>query len=65
MQILINQVPHDLPVDSTVQTALDHVEFKPPYAVALNRQFVARGSYATQALQDGDRLDVVHPVMGG
>ncbi len=35
------------------------------FAVALNGNFVARATYGETALNDGDSLDVVAPVVGG
>ena len=34
-------------------------------AVALNTQFVPKSQYASQALHEGDRLEVISPVTGG
>lgn len=34
-------------------------------ACAINRQFVPRAQWALQALQPGDRIDVIAPVTGG
>jgi sulfur carrier protein len=48
-----------------VTDALAAFGAKPPFAVALNGQFVARGEHATKTLAAGDRLDVVSPVAGG
>jgi sulfur carrier protein len=34
-------------------------------ACAINTKFVPKGLYATTALNNGDRIDVVAPVQGG
>ena len=34
-------------------------------AMEVNQEIVPRGSYATQILNDGDRVEVVHAVGGG
>jgi sulfur carrier protein len=65
MNIHINQRAFDLPDAATVNEALAAFGAKPPFAVALNGQFVARGEHATRTLAAGDRLDVVSPVAGG
>ncbi|SAL46354.1 sulfur carrier protein ThiS [Caballeronia terrestris] len=65
MNIHINQRPFDLPDAATVTDALAAFGAKPPFAVALNGQFVARGEHASKALAAGDKLDVVAPVAGG
>lgn len=35
------------------------------FACAINNTFVPRGQWPQQALQDGDRIDVVAPITGG
>jgi len=65
MNIHINQCVFDLLDDVTVTQALAAFGAKPPFAVALNGQFVARGEHATKTLAAGDKLDVVSPVAGG
>jgi sulfur carrier protein len=65
MDIQINQKPLSLPDGATVADALATFGARPPFAVALNGDFVARTQHAVRALHSGDRLDVVHPVAGG
>jgi sulfur carrier protein len=65
MDIQINQRAFTLPEPATVTDALAAFGAKPPFAVALNGQFVARAEHASKALSAGDRLDVVSPVAGG
>jgi sulfur carrier protein len=65
MNIHIHQRPFDLPESATVTDALAAFGAKPPFAVALNGQFVARAEHASKALSTGDKLDVVAPVAGG
>lgn len=65
MNIHINQRAFDLPDAATVNEALAAFGAKPPFAVALNGQFVARSEHAIRTLSAGDRLDVVSPVAGG
>ncbi|EAY63034.1 ThiS, thiamine-biosynthesis [Burkholderia cenocepacia PC184] len=65
MDIQINQQTLTLPDGATVADALAAYGARPPYAVALNGNFVARTQHAARALAAGDRLDVVHPVAGG
>jgi sulfur carrier protein len=54
-----------LPEGATVADALAAYGARPPFAVALNGDFVARTQHAARALRPGDRLDVVQPVAGG
>lgn len=65
MDIQINQQTLTLPDGATVADALAAYGARPPYAVALNGNFVARTQHAARALATGDKLDVVHPVAGG
>lgn len=64
MQISLNGAPHTL-VGRTVADLLAQLSPPPPFAVAVNTVFVPRGRYADTALQEGDAVDVVHPVAGG
>ncbi|CAH2778674.1 MAG: Sulfur carrier protein ThiS [uncultured Caballeronia sp.] len=65
IHININRRVFELPDAATVHEALAAFGAKPPFAVALNGQFVARGEHATKTLAAGDKLDVVSPVAGG
>ncbi len=35
------------------------------FAIAINRQFIPRSSWAATELRDGDQIDVVTPMQGG
>lgn len=65
MNILLNQQPLALPEGASLADALALQALRPPYAVAVNTQFVPRAQYAARPLQDGDRVEVVSPVTGG
>ncbi|MBS0509545.1 MAG: sulfur carrier protein ThiS [Proteobacteria bacterium] len=65
MKILLNQQPTELPAHASVQDALSLLAPRPPFAVAVNTVFVPRARYASQALQEGDRVEVIAPVTGG
>lgn len=65
MNLLINDTPHTLPSGAKLADALVLVDAKPPFAVAVNRQFVPRSNYGSQVLQAGDRIEVIRPVTGG
>jgi sulfur carrier protein len=65
MEIQINQKPLMLREGATVADALAAFGARPPFAVALNGEFVARAQHSAHTLHPGDRLDVVHPVAGG
>lgn len=65
MQITINQQPVALPDTATVADAVAQWQAKPPFAVAVNTNFVPKARYAQQPLQDGDRVEIIAPVTGG
>jgi sulfur carrier protein len=65
MDITINQQAFQLAEPATLVEALNAFGAEPPYAVALNGAFVARGRHAEQPLRAGDRIEVVRPVAGG
>lgn len=65
MQIIINQEPFELPEDTTLAEALQAYGAKPPFAAAVNFNFVHRHQYGETQLQPGDRVEVVQPVAGG
>ncbi|PMS20774.1 thiamine biosynthesis protein ThiS [Trinickia dabaoshanensis] len=65
MDIQVNQTPLSLPEDATLADALSLFGARPPFAVAVNGEFVSRGLHAARALKPGDKIDVVQPVAGG
>ena len=65
MNVLINDQPHALPPDARLADALLLVNATPPFAAAVNREFVPRSQYASRALQPDDRIEVIRPVTGG
>lgn len=65
MKISINQQPLDMADTAVLADALAAFNARPPFAVAINGDFVPRTLYAAQPLSDGDRIDVVQPVAGG
>jgi len=65
MNILINQNATDVPEGATVADALAQLAPKPPFAVAVNLQFVPQSGYATHTLHQGDSVEIIAPVTGG
>ena len=65
MKVLINQKPHELPDGSTLADAVAAMEARPPFAAAVNLQFVPRTAYASHALAEGDAIEIIAPVTGG
>jgi sulfur carrier protein len=65
MRIIANQVPRELPSISRITDLLAMIEAKPPYAVAVNLQFVPKTRHAEYILQDNDQVEIIAPVTGG
>ncbi|WP_353431411.1 sulfur carrier protein ThiS [Polynucleobacter sp. MWH-UH23A] len=65
MRITVNQVEYDLPSQSMVTDALTLINAKPPFAVAVNLNFVPKSQYSVHALNENDQIEVIAPVTGG
>jgi sulfur carrier protein len=65
MNILINDLPREVPEGATLADAIALLAPQPPFAAAVNKQFVPRSGYAARALQEEDRVEVIRPVTGG
>ena len=65
IQVLINQVPHELPTHATLADAVHHVGITPPFAAAVNMQFVPKTQYANHVLQTNDQIELIAPITGG
>lgn len=65
MTILINQVAYQLPINACLQDAIDAAGVKPPFAAAVNLQFVPRSRYDGFALSAHDQVELIAPITGG
>ena len=65
MHITVNLKPCELPQGATVADALAALQARPPYAVAVNTQFVPATEHPRHPLHAGDRVEVISPVTGG
>jgi sulfur carrier protein len=66
MQVVVNGKPITVREGLTLEDLLAHLEVRRDHtAVALNREIASRASYATTVLRDGDRVEIVHPMVGG
>ena len=65
MKVLINQKPHELAEPATLADALVLIQAKPPFAAAVNTQFIPRTQYTQMTLHDGDQIEIISPVTGG
>ena len=65
MLITINQQPVELPDTASVADALALWQPQPPFAVAVNTEFVPKSRYESHVLAQNDRMEVIAPVTGG
>jgi sulfur carrier protein len=65
LQVLVNQTPLTLPQGAVLADAVVALQAKPPFAAAVNLQFVPKTKYHQTTLHDGDRIDLIAPVVGG
>ena len=65
MNVFINQVQYTLSQGATLADAVALLQAKPPFAAAVNLQFVPNTQYAQKLLQSDDRIDIIAPVTGG
>ncbi|WP_346840183.1 sulfur carrier protein ThiS [Microbulbifer sp. SAOS-129_SWC] len=66
MQITVNGETHSLSAADSLANLLQQLGYGgEAFAVAVNGDFVARAEYAQTPIGDGDRVDVVAPVVGG
>jgi sulfur carrier protein len=65
MKVIINKHEHELASGATLADAIAAIEAKPPFAAAVNTQFVPRTQYHEYLLKDGDRVEIIFPVTGG
>ena len=65
MKIFVNRIPHDVNAAATLADALALADARPPFATAVNLQFVPKTQYAATPLQDGDQIEIIAPVTGG
>lgn len=69
MNVIVNGQTFSLNISeqasANVQDLLNQFAPKPPFAVALNGEFVAQQDYVDTALTLNDKIDVVSPIFGG
>lgn len=65
IRLLINSEPFELPDSATLADAVALLALTPPFAAAVNLQFVPNTQYPHTPLHEGDRIDLIAPVTGG
>lgn len=65
IDITLNGQTMSLPRGATLADATEASGVQPPFAAAVNLQFVTRTQYAQTTLKSGDRVELISPVTGG
>jgi sulfur carrier protein len=65
MRLIVNQIEKEVPENSSIDDVLQLINAQPPFAIAINYEFVPKSKHAEIILQDGDEMEVITPVTGG
>ena len=65
MMVWINQKPCELQQGSTLKEAVELLAISPPFAAAVNTQFVPKTLYDQTLLNDNDKIELIVPITGG
>ena len=65
IEVFINQNPCHLPVGSTLSDAIAQAGILPPFAAAVNMEFVPKTRHTSHPLQAGDSIELIAPITGG
>ena len=65
MSVIVNGQIQPLPEPQTLAALLLALSPQAPFAVARNEEFVPRAEYEECRIHPGDRIDIVHPAVGG
>ena len=63
--VVINGKTAELPCGAVLADAVRASGVQPPFAAAVNLQFVPRSQYATTPLRANDQIELISPVTGG
>ena len=65
MMVWINQKSCDLQQGCTLKEAIELAQITPPFAAAVNAQFVPKTLYHQTLLHDNDKIELIVPITGG
>lgn len=65
MKVTINGKPVEFTQAQSLLSLVESFGAQPPYALAVNGQFVPKSQHASYAVNTGDTIDVLSPVQGG
>jgi sulfur carrier protein len=63
--VTINGSIHHLKANATLNDAIEAIGIKPPFAAAVNLQFVHRQNHDQHRLCDNDIVELISPITGG
>ena len=65
IDVLINQTTYRLPVGARLSDAIAAAGVQPPFAAAVNLEFIPKTRHASHPLNAGDRIELIAPITGG
>jgi len=65
MRVIVNQIEMQVSENSSIDDVLLLIDARPPFAVAINYEFVPKTRHAEEVLHEGDEMEVIAPVTGG
>ncbi len=65
IKVKINQTEFELQGNSTLEDAAKIYGATPPFAAAVNTEFVPRSDYKEKRLKNGDEIELISPITGG
>ena len=65
IHVWVNKIETELNAPATLADAIAASNVKPPFAAAVNMQFVPKKNHASHLLQTGDKIELIVPVTGG
>ncbi len=65
MNITLSGESTSVASDTVLQVLIDQQQPTPPFAIAVNEQFITRDRYDSVVLKDSDSVEIVSPMSGG
>ena len=65
MQIIINQKPHDISNEMTLDKIPLLIQAKPPFAIAVNKVFIPKNQHQETIVCENDVIEIISPITGG
>ncbi|MFM1818198.1 MAG: hypothetical protein RL364_1058 [Pseudomonadota bacterium] len=65
LTVTLNANSLRLPAGASLADAVKVSGVTPPFAAAVNLEFVPKSQYATHLLNSGDRIELISPITGG